>query len=132
MAITKNAARQDAMYARVEVNYDDLTSGVAAEAIDVPAGAIIVDGYVNVITAFDSVTSDLLDVGDGDTADRFTASQIDISTTGATALDLTGHEYTEKDTIDVTWTGSGTAPSQGLFELVVAYIRDERAVETQT
>lgn len=132
MPITKKVGRQDPLYARVEVTFEDIASGVASEAIDVPAGAIIVDGYVNVTTAFDSGTSDVLDVGDGDDDDRFTSSQIDISSTGATALDLTGHEYAEKDTIDVTWTAAGTAATAGVFELVVAYIREDRAVETQT
>lgn len=132
MAITKNSGRQDVQYARVVVNYDDLTSGAIAEAIDVPAGAIYAGGWVDVITAFDSGTSDVLDVGDGDTADHYTSSQIDISTTGRTALDTVAKTYDEKDTIDVTWTGTGSAPSQGQFELVVGYIREDRAVETQT
>lgn len=137
MAITKNTGRQDLLVARVVINYDDLTSGTAAEAIDVPAGAIYQGGYVNVLTAWDSNTSDVLDVGDGDSDDLYTDSQIDISAVACTALDaptaaaVDMKKYTEHDTIDVTWTGTGTAPTQGQLELVYWYIREDRSVETQ-
>lgn len=131
MAITKDTGRQDVLVAHVTVTYDDLTSGSIAEAIDVPPDAIYLRGHVDVKTAWDSNTSDVLDVGDGDDDDRYTSSQIDISSTGRTDLDVVSQQYTEKDTIDVTWTGTGTAPTQGEFDLVYEYIVETRAVETQ-
>lgn len=131
MAFSKDTGRQDILVARVTVTYDELTSGTALEAIDVPADAIYDSGWVDVKTAFDSGTSDVLDVGDGDDDDRYTSSQIDLTSTGRTDLDVVGKKYDEKDTIDATWTGSGSDPTEGEFELVYKYIREDRAVETQ-
>ena len=131
MAITKDVGRQYPIVAHVTVSYSDLTSGTAEEAIDVPADAIYLWGYVDVKTAFDSATSDVLDVGDGDDDDRYTSSQIDISSTGRTDVDVVGQQYTESDTIDVTWTGTGSAPSAGEFDLVFAYIIEDRENETR-
>lgn len=131
MAITKNTGRQDVLVAHVTVTYDDLTSGSAAEAVDVPPDAIYLRGYVDVKTAWDSNTSDVLDVGDGDDDDRYTSSQIDISSTGITELDTVSKQYAEKDTVDLTWTGTGTAPTQGELDLIFEYIVEDRAVETQ-
>lgn len=131
MAITKDTGRQDVLVAHVTVTYDDLTSGSIAEAIDVPPDAIYLRGHVDVKTAFNSGTSDVLDVGDGDDADRYTASQIDISATGRTDLDVVSKQYAEKDTVDVTWTAVGAAATAGELDIVYEYIIETRAVETQ-
>jgi len=138
MAFKKGSGRQTRLVARAVITYDELTSGTALEVFDMPAGAIYMGGHVHVKTAWDSGTSDVLDVGDGDNDDRYTSSQIDITSTGVTALDavtaaaVDANQYTEKDTIDAIWTGTGTAPTQGELEIVVEYIRTDRAVETQT
>lgn len=129
MAITKNSARQYPLMAFVDVTYDMLTSGSAVAAMDIPAGATVVGGYFVVDTVWNSGTSDVLDIGDGDNDDRYTSSQIDLTSLGATALDVTMHEYTVLDTIDLTWTGAGSAPDQGAARLVVEYILDARAHE---
>ena len=116
MAISKNSARQYPLMASVDVTYDMLTSGSAEAAVDIPAGATVVGGYLVVDTAWDSATSDVLDIGDGDDVDRYTASQIDLTAAGATALDVTAYEYTVQDTIDLTWTGAGCCPTdRGIY-----------------
>lgn len=141
MAITKDSARQWPLVAHVDVTYDDLTSGSAAEAIDLPANAILIDGWVDVTTVFNSATSDVLDVGDGADVDRYTATQLDLTALGTYHLDgmgdvLTvftagGFKYTAADTIDVIWTGVGTAPTTGAFTLYVMYYIDGRDNENQ-
>ncbi len=60
--------------------YSDTT---ARELFTLPAGAIILGFVINVTTAFDDTGTDLVDLGDGDTADRFVAD-FDASSAGLT------------------------------------------------
>ena len=130
MAITKNAGRQEVIAAKVTLTYATLSSdaAVAEGVIQVPEGAIVVGGFINVKTAFDSTTSDALDIGDGGDDDRYTATPIDLQSTGVTALDITGYQYTAEDNIDVEWTtGSTGTATAGEAEIVVQYIVNGRA-----
>lgn len=130
MAITKNSGRQEVIAANVTLTYNTLAddTGVSEGIIQLPEGAIVVGGYVNVKTAFNSTTSDVLDLGDGGDADRYTATQINLKTAGVTALDITGYEYTTQDDIDAQWTaGSTGTATAGEAEVVVQYIVSGRA-----
>lgn len=134
MSVTLNPGRQEVIAAKIAVGYADIDSDTAGAepVIQVPAGAIVVGGYVNVTEAFDSTTSDALDVGDGDDDDRYSATPIDLQSTGVTALDVTGYKYTTQDTIDVEWTAGATGTATaGAFEIVVQYIVDGRAAFSQ-
>lgn len=130
MAITKKAGRQEIIAAKV-----DFTFGTGADvavqgtypAIDVPAGAIVVGGYLN-ITDATTATVDV-NVGDGGSTTRY-ASAVDGAATGRTALTLTGYKYTTPDTIDVVITVADPAAA-GTAELVVEYIVDGRAAFSQ-
>lgn len=129
MSITKNAARQYPLSAEVDFDYADLTSGSAVAAIDVPAGAVIVGGELVVGTAFNSATSDVISIGDGGSATRYENAQDVKTAAGIWPLTLTGYRYTEADTIDVTWTGAGTAPTAGAGTLRIQYVIENRANE---
>lgn len=134
MAITKSPGRQEIVAARKVVAYSDPAddTGASEALIEVPAGAIVIGGYVYVSTAFDSTTSDALDIGDGDDVDRYTATPIDLQSTGVTALDVTGYKYTAQDNIDIQWTaGSTGTATAGQFEVVVEYIVEGRAAFSQ-
>jgi len=117
-------SRQNVKVAIQDVTMAELTSGAAIGAVKVPYGARVVGGGVIVETAFDSGTSDVLDVGDGGDADRYSATPINIAAAGYTALDITGYKYTVTDFIDLTWTGAGTAATTGVLQLVVFYTID--------
>lgn len=117
-------SRQNLKVAIQDVSYTELTSGAAIGAVKIPYGARVLGGFVVVETAFDSGTSDVLDVGDGVDDDRYTASQIDLQALGATALDVTGYKYTTTDFIDLTWTAVGTAATAGALQLIVFYAID--------
>ena len=131
MTITKNDGRQDLVTAHVDITYDMLTSGSALAAIEVPGGAVVVDGFLQVVTAMDSGTSDSLEVGDAADNNRYTSSAVDGQTVGLTALDIDGHEYTQQTDITVKWTGAGSAPTAGALRLVVMYFDTGRAHFTQ-
>jgi len=130
MAITKNVGRQDILVARVEFGYADLTSGSFEAAAELPPNAEVVGGELVIDTVFDSGTSDTLTVGDSSSGGRY-ASGIDGQSAARTALTPTGYRYTGRDNVGITWTGAGTAPSQGAGHLNVQYIIKDRAVETE-
>ena len=130
MAITKDRGRQELIVMHKTISYSDPTSdAAAAEAVfDVPYGAVVVGGEVVVKTAFDSTTSDVLDLGDGDDDDRYTATPVDLQSTGRTALTLTGYTYTAADTIDLEWTaGSTGTATAGEVDIMVMYYVEGRA-----
>lgn len=129
MAISKNSGRQEVIAAYVPLTFDTLASdaAVAEGVVQLPEGAIVVGGYVSVTTAFDSTTSDVLDVGDSVDDDRYSATPIDLQTLGTTALDVTGFQTTAQGDIAVEWTaGSTGTATAGAALLTVLYIQSGR------
>ncbi|NIQ14286.1 MAG: hypothetical protein GTO02_07745 [Candidatus Dadabacteria bacterium] len=131
MAITKLSGRQEVIASQpVTIAWDTLSSDAAvAEAVfDIPANAIIVGGGIVVDTAFNSTTSDVLDLGDGSDDDRYTPTPINLQATGFTAWTVTGFKYTTADTIDLEWTaGAASTATAGSARLWLEYIVDGRA-----
>jgi hypothetical protein len=130
MAITKDSGRQEVIAAEVTIKHDTLASDIAVAegVIQVPEGARVVGGHINVTEVFNSTTSDVLDIGDGGDDDRYTATPIDLTALGATALDVTGYTYTAEDDIDVEWTaGSTGTATTGEATITVLYVVSGRA-----
>lgn len=147
MTITKNAARQGVISALVDIALADL----AAEAVDqsqtlaygalvsataysttiaLPVGAVVTGGDVTIVTPFNSATSDVLDVGDATSGNRY-LNDADLQQAGATVIPLvpTGFVVTAgQPVIKVTWTKVGTAPSAGAFTIDVTYEIPESTV----
>ena len=134
MAITKNGGRQYPLCARVEFTYADLGTAVTAssiiEAMDLPAGAIITSGYLNVTTAWVGPTAATVSVGDGGSAARY-LGDTSIKATGLTALVPTGYKYTAADTVDFDLEQTVAVSTDGAAELVVYYIIEDKANEVQ-
>ena len=130
MTITKKAARQEMLTAIVDINYSDLVSGVAADAIELPVDAIVVGGSLSAITAFNSATSDVM-VVTAPNSDAMLAST-SIHTAGFVgAMAVTGKVMGTKGNVTVTWTGVSTAPSAGVCRLIVNYVRQNRTSTNQ-
>lgn len=126
MAVTKDSGRQEVIAARVVVTFgtgNDIAVQGTYPAIDVPEGAIVVGGHINISDA----TTATVDVhlGDGGVTNRY-ADNIDGGATGLTALTLTGYKYTAADTIDILVDTADPAAA-GQAEVVVMYIVDGRA-----
>lgn len=128
--ITKNPARQEMVVAHVDVSYSDLTSGADFNAIRVPQNAIVLGGAIIPLTAFNSATSDVLDVGDSGSENRY-KNDANIAATSLVALVPTGYKYAAADWITVRWVGVSTAPSAGQFRLVVYYMQVGKSEFTQ-
>lgn len=136
MAIKKISGRQEVIAATADFTYADVTSGTYVEAVDLPAGAIVVGGHLAITTIFNSGTDDKFSIGDqvqGDAAANTTyaAQSADIAAPGAVAMTATGKKYDKPATVGVVWTGTGTAASAGVARLTVLYIVDGRSEFSQ-
>ena len=134
MAITKKSGRQEVISAQIDLTFDTLSSdaAVAEAVIEVPAGAVVIGGFISVNTAFDSTTSDVLDICDSIDDDRYSATPIDLQTLGVTALDIAGYEYQTVNNIAVEWTaGSTGTATAGSATLYVQYVERNRAAFSQ-
>lgn len=115
----------------VDIAYGDLTDATAVDVLALPQGAVITAMDLVVDTAWNSATSDTFDIGDATDPDRYTSSPVSVATTGViSGVAITGYEGTSSDTyLQVTWDGTGTAPSAGAARLIVQYIVDGRFSE---
>jgi hypothetical protein len=111
MAITKDAGRQYPLVAKVDFTYANLTDATAVEAVDLPANAVVTGGHLTITTVFNSATSDTIAVSGGGVT---FLGATDVTSTGATIFStLVAPVFTSNDTIDLTWDGTGTAPTTG-------------------
>jgi hypothetical protein len=130
MSITKNVGRQEVIAAKVDFTFGtgkNVSAVAVYPAIDVPEGAIVIGGYVNISDATTSTVD--VNIGDGGLSTRY-ASAVDGAALGLTALTPTGYIYTTADTIDVAITVA-TATDAGTAELVVLYVVDGRTEFSQ-
>lgn len=137
MAITLKPSRQEVISAKVGFTYADLTSGTAVPAIQLPANARILDALLKVETAFNSATTDAVLVQTNETTPKVlitvAAGSGALSAGLATQAAVTnlGFLNTVQSTVDVKWTGTGTAPSAGAAALIVNYVVENRAAFAQ-
>jgi hypothetical protein len=125
----RNHGRQWALVAMQDFELSQLEDGVAVAAVKLPYGARVTGGGVIITEVFDSTTSDALDIGDGDDADRYSSTPIDGQALGYTALDITGFKYSTIDYVDITWASGGGTPTTGKGVLIVEYLVDGKANE---
>lgn len=133
MSVTKNAGRQEPLWAYVDIGRAALgdTNGVYP-AIDLPPGAIVVGGDIVVTVAFDNTTSAAIDLGDSVDDNRYTASPVDLKSLGRTALTLTGYTHTgSTKALNVKAAFSG-ASTVGSVRVGVQYIVKGRSFFSQS
>lgn len=121
-----DSGRQERAEGYVDVSFNQVVSGTPLKAFWIPAGATDITGSVSPITAFNSVTSDVLDVG---TVGSGNAYKNDGNIAATTAFALTGLPVvsTQGFWMYLTWVGVGTAPTAGKFRLFVSYIQEGKA-----
>lgn len=125
-AVRLKSGRQGVIWAYLDVVLANHATTVALDEIEVPQGAIVVGGFVSVTEVFDSTSSDVLDIGDSGTANRY-KNDINLQSLGYTALVPTGYVYTAPSKIKGTWVSGGGTPTTGAYTLAVAYIVRGRA-----
>lgn len=128
MPITKNSNRQELIVAHVDISFADLVNNVAQAALDLPPNAVVVDGALVTTEAWNSVTSDVMDVGDATSGVRYLTGG-NIRALGARVpLVPTGFLTTPtQPSLTVRWTSVGGLPTTGKVRLEVEYYVKGRA-----
>lgn len=124
-------ARQYPLVAVASFTQAELPTGVAVPAVQLPQGSVVTKIAVVIDTAFDSVTSDTIDVGDASVADRYD-STVNAQTVGQDDGVPTGFETTSSEPeILLTNTQVGGEGSAGAGRLIVEYVIAGRHNENQ-
>ena len=130
MPITVQDGRQYPLVVVVPFSFADFdASGVAEVAVNLPGVAQGIKGNLAVTTAFDSGTSDALDVGDGTTDDAYVAAQ-DGQAEANADFDIEDGVLGADGVVTLMWTGVGAVPTVGAGVLTVTYTQQDRANET--
>ena len=105
-------------------------TGTFATEIILPANSQIVEMYVDAATAWDSVTSDALEIGDGTDADEY-GDVADIQATGRLTVTIDAAQAAVIDdigtsdvTINLTITSVGGSLTAGAAQLTVNYVQN--------
>jgi hypothetical protein len=129
MAITKNINRQDVKVAYVDINLADVVSASDLAAISLPPNSVILAGEIVTTEAWNSTTSDVMDVGDAASQNRY-LNDGNIRALGArVALVPTGFIHPGGD-LTVRWTSGGGTPTTGKSRLTVQYMQLGRGDST--
>lgn len=137
MAITKKPGRQEKVVAIVDYALADLVNGTAVAAINLPANARVLEVINKIGTAFNSGTTDALVIQNNESTPKafITVSAALNSLTAGLASRAAntnlGYKNTVPSTIDVKWTGAGTAATTGTGTLIVEYVVDGRTAFAQ-
>lgn len=122
MPVTTNSGAQDLVVKTATITYANLVSATDYNAIALPINAVIDSGEIIVETVWNSATTDVLDVGDSASQNRYKNDQDIKGATGRFTITPTG--YTTLPTtrwVTVRWVGVGAAPTTGALTLVVKY-----------
>lgn len=130
MSITKLETRQYPLSGIVRFDLADLSSGVAVDIAALLQNETITGGALVIETAFNSGTSDVISIGDEDSATRYLSAQDVKSAAGRFAFTLTGLNYAGANTLRLVWTGAGTAATAGEGYVEFTTVREGRGNET--
>ena len=119
MTVKKNFNRQELLVAYVELGFADAANGVDSAAIDMPPNSVIFAGDSTTTEAWNSGTSDVIDVGDAASQNRYLN---DASAAVAAKVSLVPTGYTHPGgPLTLKWTGVGAAPTAGKTRVTVLY-----------
>lgn len=104
---------------RATLTYTDTT---AKDLFTLPSGAMLIGFTIHVSTAFDDSGSDLIDIGDGTTADRFVAGH-DASSGGISLVASADEAALSAGTVvKGVYAGGNTDASAGAATITALYI----------
>ena len=129
MAITKDVSVQDVKFKSVAINLADVTTGVDVAAIDIPPNSVILSGSLYTTEAWNSTTSDVFDVGDAASQNRYLNDGNIRALAALVPLVPTGFVHTG-GSITVRWTSGGGTPTTGALRVVIHYAQLGNATTT--
>lgn len=112
-------------YLRKQITFAD--DAVETEVGWIPAGAVVIDGYIAVSTAFNDSGTDVIDVGTDADPDGF-ATVVDVSAVGIKPFDVLSTSDDATPSVDTkitaTYTGQNSDSTAGVAEVVVLFVVD--------
>ena len=129
MAITKDANVQAVVSKTVTINLADVTTGVDYEAMDLPPNSIIQYGDLYTTEAWNSTTSDVLDVGDSASQNCY-LNDGNIRTLAARVPLVPTSFVHPGGALTVRWVSGGGTPTTGKVRLTVNYIQLGKSIAT--
>jgi hypothetical protein len=132
MPLFKDHGRQYPAWAFQEIKLADLATGVAIEVVDLPKGAMVVDGFIEVNVAFDDTTTATVSVGDAALATRYaTTSNVKALGTTKFAVANLGQGYADGGAVTITPAFGTDDNTVGTIRIGIAVLQYGRAHETQ-
>ncbi len=129
MAITKDALVQNVVHKFVTINLADVTTATDFAAIDIPPNSVILSGSLYTTEAWNSTTSDVMDVGDSASQNRYLNDGNIRSLAALVALVPTGFVH-PGGSLTVRWVSGGGNPTTGKVRLGVTYAQIGQGVAT--
>lgn len=129
MSITKDAIVQNVLQKFVTINLADVTTGVDIAAIDLPPNTVIISGSLYTTEAWNSTTSDVLDVGDAASQNRYLNDGNIRALAALVPLVPTGFVH-PGGAITVRWVSGGGTPTTGKVRLGITYAQIGQGVGT--
>ena len=136
--LSKNFERQYPLVAQASLIWSDAeVAGVAGAigtaavaAIDLPANAVVLGGYIVVDTVWvNAGGTATVSLGDTGAVARYNTAAVTLKTAALTALVPTGHKYTAPTTLNLNVIVATTAASAGTARAFVEYVIDGRGNE---
>lgn len=111
-------------YLYKDTAYNTSSIGTGVSIGTVPSGGIILPHHVNITTAYNAATTNVLELGTTGDPDHYVAvGDVDETTIAFTANITTGCEEVASDTeVFVKYTESGTAATAGASTVILPYI----------
>lgn len=131
--LNSTVGRQRVLAVVVAITLAQFAAASTPNVVDVemPVNSQVIGGDVTVTTAFDTGTTDVLDVGDDGVANRY-ANDINLKSAARTAITPTGFLYTSTVRhLRFTRVPVGTAATTGAIRAVIQYVQVGREDEVQ-
>lgn len=130
-ALVKNSGRQEVIAVKQSLNFGtgkELDSTGVVAVIDLPANAIVLDGYLNVLSGTTATAT--VAIGDSGSATRYLAATSVVTVAKTAIANAAGFKTTAPTSVNITIAGAAPV-AVGVSEIVIRYIVDGRAAFTQ-
>jgi hypothetical protein len=140
MALLKANRNETVQWERVAMQrftLAELPTGSQVPVIRLPAGAIVLGGFLKTTVASNDTGTGTVDIGDIADSDRYSATPVNVKTVGAAVLfDATGntnvpYQYTEGTWLTLTYVGANADATTLSGYVVVRYIVEGRFNEIE-
>jgi len=121
-SITKDSAVQDVSVKTVTFSFGDLNEDTVYDVMDLPPNSVILSGSFFTTVAWNSTTSDVIDIGDSASATRYLSNGNIRAANALVPLVPTGFVH-PGGPLRVTWTaGTADTATTGTSRLIVQYV----------